>query len=54
MNFEEDPTPLQEKLQKVVETIGWIGITAAILTFFALVVRLPIEIWWTETRELKD
>jgi len=32
----------------VVQVIGWIGISAAILTFLALLIRVAIRIWVTE------
>ena len=32
---ENDPTPLQDKLEVVASTIGWIGVAAAVLTFLA-------------------
>jgi len=38
----------------VVEVIGWIGISAAVLTFLALTIRVAINIWYTKTVELND
>lgn len=37
LDFENDQTPLQLKLESVAETIGYIGLTFAILTFLALI-----------------
>lgn len=54
MDFEDDPTPLQEKLEKVVEIIGWIGIAAASLTFVAMVIRLVCDIFLSKSVELND
>lgn len=54
MDFEDDPTPLQEKLEKVVEIIGWIGIGAAMLTFIAMCIRLVCDIYLSKKVELGD
>lgn len=54
MDFEEEPTPLQDKLEKVVEIIGWIGIGAALLTFCAMIIRLICDIFVSEKVSLND
>jgi len=45
MNFEEEPTPLQVKLEAIVEIIGKIGVAGALLTFIAAVIKLICSIY---------
>eukprot|EP00741_Cyanophora_paradoxa_P024434 tig00022075_g23591.t2 len=45
LDSESDPTPLQEKLEKVAGNIGKLGLYAAVLTFVALFVRFWMEFW---------
>lgn len=54
MDFEDEDTPLQEKLGRVVEIIGWIGIGAAGLTFIAMMIRLICTIFVQKSRELNS
>lgn len=54
MDFEDEDTPLQEKLGAVVEIIGWIGIAAAGLTFIAMTIRLICTIFVSKERDIKD
>lgn len=54
MDFEDEDTPLQEKLGAVVEIIGWIGIGAAGLTFIAMTIRLICTIFVQKERDIKD
>lgn len=37
-------TPLQEKLESLADTIGKFGLTFAIITFIALMIRLIIDV----------
>lgn len=54
MDFGEDPTPLQNKLNTIVEWIGKIGIISAALVFLALTLRLVFDIWAFGSRDLAD
>lgn len=54
MDFEDEETPLQEKLQAVVAIIGWIGIAAAGMTFIAMCIRLICTIFVSKDRDFKD
>jgi Ca2+-transporting ATPase len=54
MDFDKDLTPLQCKLNTIVEWIGIIGIVSAALVFLALVLRLVFDIWAFGTRSLTD
>jgi magnesium-transporting ATPase (P-type) len=45
MDFEDEQTPLQNKLNTIVEWIGKIGIISAALVFLALVLRIVFDIW---------
>ena len=40
---ENEPTPLQDKLEGIAYLIGNVGITCAVLTFLAMVVRIALE-----------
>jgi len=54
MVFEDEPTPLQEKLERVVVTIGYVGLAAAALTFVTMVTRLIFNIFVYKNRTLTD
>jgi Ca2+-transporting ATPase len=54
MEFEEDTTPLQSKLHRIATAVGYLGMTAALMTFLALMVRLVLIIFVGEGRELSD
>ena len=54
MDFADALTPLQCKLNTIVEWIGIIGIVSAALVFLALVLRLVFDIWAFGTRSLTD
>lgn len=54
MDFESEPTPLQRKLNTIVEWIGIIGIVSAALVFLALTLRLVFDIWAFGTRSVND
>jgi len=45
MNFEDDPTPLQVKLEAIVEIIGKIGLAGALMTFIAAIIKMIITIY---------
>jgi len=54
MDFEDNPTPLQRKLNTIVTWIGMIGIVSAALVFLALTLRLVFDIWAFGSRDLAD
>jgi Ca2+ transporting ATPase len=54
MDFEDEQTPLQNKLNTIVEWIGKIGIISAALVFLALVLRIVFDIWAFGERDLSD
>lgn len=54
MDFEDEPTPLQRKLNTIVTWIGMIGIISAALVFLALTLRLVFDIWAFGSRDLSD
>mmetsp|Transcript_2965 Transcript_2965/g.395 ORF Transcript_2965/g.395 Transcript_2965/m.395 type:complete len:103 (-) Transcript_2965:2006-2314(-) len=43
MSFEEDPTPLQDKLEVIASDIGKMGIGAALILFIALSIYTIID-----------
>jgi hypothetical protein len=54
MSFEDEATPLQAKLDRVVVTIGYVGLAAAALTFITMVTRLIFNIFVYKHRHLAD
>ena len=42
LNIDAEQTPLQEKLEKIADLIGWIGIYASILTFCASITNMVV------------
>ena len=42
---QDDPTPLQQKLEAIAEQIGYVGTIAAALTMFALLAHLGVNIY---------
>jgi len=51
MNFEDDPTPLQVKLEAIVEIIGKIGLAGALLTFIAAIIKMILTIYLVTDKE---
>lgn len=43
LNIDAEQTPLQEKLEKIADLIGWVGIYAAVLTFIASVANMVVH-----------
>ena len=43
LNIDAEQTPLQEKLEKIADLIGWIGIYASILTFLASISNMVVH-----------
>ena len=54
LDLEEEATPLQEKLDTIVNTIGIAGMSVAIATFLALMIRLIITICKDDERHFLD
>jgi len=54
MDFEEEETPLQLKLERIATNVGKVGVFSAIATFLALIIRLIFEIWVTSSRDVDD
>lgn len=54
LEFENDPTPLQQKLDTLVNQIGFVGCAAAGLTFIAMFIRLLCSIFISKDRTLAD
>ena len=54
LDLEEQATPLQEKLDTIVNTIGVAGMSVAIATFLALMIRLIITICKDDQRHFLD
>jgi len=48
LSKEQEPTPLQEKLDSVAETIGWIGLGAAILIFSVQMCYWGYDLYYNE------
>ena len=43
VNNDDDTTPLQKKLSKLADAIGWFGLSAAVLTFLVMILRVIIK-----------
>lgn len=54
LDFENDQTPLQLKLESVAETIGYMGLAFAVLTFLALITQLLVQVFYYHEREFTD
>ncbi len=54
LDLEEEATPLQQKLDTIVSTIGIVGLSVAIATFLALMIRLIITICKDDERHFLD
>lgn len=54
LDFEDDQTPLQLKLESVAETIGYMGLAFAVLTFLALVAQMLVLVFYYHEREFVD
>lgn len=51
LDIENELTPLQKKLETIAEQIGMVGFYVAVLTFFALLIRLAIKTYLSGTGE---
>jgi len=51
LDIEDDETPLQLKLEAIANTIGYIGMTVALATFLAIVLKMLFQIHHSTDRQ---
>jgi len=54
LDIESELTPLQKKLETIANQIGTLGVYVAVLTFIAMAVRLLVQIFYANSREISD